>query len=180
VITAIGSANAPHQRLFAFELRHWRRAARVWCQDFGRRYCADDGAASTGCQRGNRVWDGTALSELRFLCVGGAKLRTEVMAVRCPPKFNVTIAGTKGFVAERTAGGTRSHYISAARDHQIPPPSKNKTRCGDLLNPAAQFVNASLIQGPRSWPGDSLCWRLLAEPTGIITRSQIHGSRTDS
>jgi signal transduction histidine kinase len=28
---SIGSAKAPHQRLLAFELRWWRRAARAWC-----------------------------------------------------------------------------------------------------------------------------------------------------
>jgi hypothetical protein len=50
-----------------------------------------------------------ALLKLRFLCVVGAKLRTEVMAARCPPKFDVTIAWTKRIVAERAAGGTLSH-----------------------------------------------------------------------
>jgi hypothetical protein len=63
---------------------------------------------------------GTAPSKLRFLCVIGAKLRTEVTTVGCPPKFEVAIAETERQVAERTAGGTRTHYISAARDHQIP------------------------------------------------------------
>jgi len=32
----------------------------------------------------------------------------------------------------------------------------------------------------RSSNANGLCWRILAEPTGVITRSQIHGSRTDS
>jgi hypothetical protein len=33
---------------------------------------------------------------------------------------------------------------------------------------------------PRSSNANGLCWRFLAEPTGVITMSQIHGSRTDS
>jgi hypothetical protein len=32
----------------------------------------------------------------------------------------------------------------------------------------------------RSSNANGLCWRILAEPIGVITRSQIHGSRTDS
>jgi hypothetical protein len=47
--------------------------------------------------------------KLHFLRVVGAKLRTEVTAVRGAPKFIVTIAGRKRLVAERTAGGTLSH-----------------------------------------------------------------------
>ena len=65
-----------------------------------------------------------ALSELGFLCVVGAKLRTEVVAVRRPPKFNMTFAEKERLVAERAAGGPAVHEIPAARDHQIPPPSK--------------------------------------------------------
>src|SRR6266540_3735659 len=54
----------------------------------------DDGLESgrIGCQRGNRGTGGTALSKVRFLSVVSAKLRTEVVAARRPPKFNITIA----------------------------------------------------------------------------------------
>jgi hypothetical protein len=79
-----------------------------------------------GCQRGNRGRGGTALSKARFLSVVRAKLRTEVVAVRRPPKFNVTIAGAERLVAEGAAGGAGVHEIPAARDHQIPPPSEKR------------------------------------------------------
>jgi hypothetical protein len=64
------------------------------------------------------------LSKVRFLRVIRAKLRTEVVAARRPPKFNITIAKTERLVAERAAGGIAVHEIPAARDHQIPPPSE--------------------------------------------------------
>jgi hypothetical protein len=44
--------------------------------------------------------------EPRFLGIVRAKLRTEVMAVRRPPSLDIASAQGKGFVAERTAGGT--------------------------------------------------------------------------
>ena len=62
-----------------------------------------------------------------FLGVVGAKLRTEVVTVRRPPKFNITIAGTERLVAERAAGRAAVHEIPAARDHQIAPPSEKTT-----------------------------------------------------
>jgi hypothetical protein len=64
------------------------------------------------------------LSKVRFLSVVGAKLRTEVVAVRRPPKFKITIAETERLVAEHAAVCTAVNEISAARNHQIPPPSK--------------------------------------------------------
>jgi hypothetical protein len=72
-------------------------------------------------QRINRGRGGMALSKVRFLSVVRTKLRTEVVAVRRPPKFNITIAETERLVAERAASGAAVHEIPAARDHQIPP-----------------------------------------------------------
>ena len=60
--------------------------------------------------------------KLRFLCIVGTKLRTEVMALGCPPKFAVAIAQTEQLVAERTAGGAPGHQISATCEHQVSPP----------------------------------------------------------
>ena len=57
------------------------------------------------------------LSKIRFLSVVGAKLRTEVVAVRRPPKFNVTIAGTERFAAEHAVDGAAVDKIPAAREH---------------------------------------------------------------
>jgi hypothetical protein len=65
------------------------------------------------------------LSKARFLSVVGAKLRTEVVAVRRPPKFKITIAETERLVAEHAAVCTAVNEISAARNHQIPPPEQN-------------------------------------------------------
>ena len=78
--------------------------------------------ASTRYQRRNRVRRGTALSELRFLCVVGAKLRTEVFAVRRPPNFNMTIPKKERLVAERTTGEIAVLEVVAARDHRRPIP----------------------------------------------------------
>jgi hypothetical protein len=65
------------------------------------------------------------LSKVRFLSVVGAKLRTEVVAVRRPPKFKITIAETERLVAEHAAVWAVDDEISAARNHQIPPPEQN-------------------------------------------------------
>ena len=51
----------------------------------------------------------------------GAKLRTEVVAVRRPPKFKITIAETEWLVAEHATVWPVDDEISAARNHQIPP-----------------------------------------------------------
>jgi hypothetical protein len=50
-----------------------------------------------------RRWGGMVLSKVRFLSVVGAKLRTEVVAARRPPKFKITIAETERLVAEHAA-----------------------------------------------------------------------------
>ena len=65
-----------------------------------------------------------ALSELCLLCIVRAKLRTKVVAISRPPKFNMTIAKTERLVAERSAGGAAVYEVLAARDHQIPPLSE--------------------------------------------------------
>jgi hypothetical protein len=60
---------------------------------------------------------GTALLKVLFLSVVRAELRTEVVAVRRPPRFNITIAKAERLVAERAAGGPAAHEMPAARDH---------------------------------------------------------------
>jgi hypothetical protein len=53
----------------------------------------------------------------------------------------------------------------------------------DLQNVRAEMpaeIAPAAHPRPRSSNANGLCWRILAEPTGVITRSQIHGSRTDS
>jgi hypothetical protein len=72
------------------------------------------------------------LSKVRFLSVVGAKLRTEVVAVRRPPKFKITIAETERLVAEHAAVCTAVNEISAARNHQIPPRAKHSTTNGSV------------------------------------------------
>jgi hypothetical protein len=72
------------------------------------------------------------LSKARFLSVVGAKLRTEVVAVRRPPKFKITIAETERLVAEHAAVCTAVNEISAARNHQIPPRAKHSTTNGSV------------------------------------------------
>lgn len=68
------------------------------------------------------------LSKIRFLSVVGAKLRTEVVTVRCPPKFKITIAETERLVAEHAAVWAIDDEISAARNHQIPPEQNIQTQ----------------------------------------------------
>jgi hypothetical protein len=60
------------------------------------------------------------LSKVRFLSVVGAKLRTEVVAIRCPP-IKITIAETERLVAEHAAVLAAVGEISAACNHQIRP-----------------------------------------------------------
>jgi hypothetical protein len=90
-------------------IRSPRRQARVaW---------ADLESGRTGYQRRSYGWGGTTLSKVRFLGVVGAKLRTKVVAGRRPPKFNVTIVGTKRLAAEHAADWAAIHEIPAAREH---------------------------------------------------------------
>src|SRR5215471_10476923 len=94
-----------------------------------------------------------AVSKLRFLCVVGAKLRTEVTAVRCPPKFNVPIAGMKRPITEGAKGRSPSHQISAANDHQIPPVVK-----GTVQILRRHLFNDSLTE-PAVSAGETGCWQ---------------------
>jgi hypothetical protein len=48
-------------------------------------------------------------AKLGFLCIVRAKLRTVVMAVGSPPKFEEAIAETERLIAEGTACGAHSH-----------------------------------------------------------------------
>jgi hypothetical protein len=78
------------------------------------------------------------LSKVRFLSVVGAKLRTEVVAVRRPPKFKITIAETDRRVAEHAAAA--DDEISAARNHQILPRANHaNTNCSVRLGGIGVF-----------------------------------------
>ena len=72
------------------------------------------------------------LSKIRFLSVVGAKLRTEVVAVRRPPKFKITIAETERLVAEHAAVWAVDDEISAARNHQNSPLSETFKHKGSV------------------------------------------------
>jgi hypothetical protein len=84
----------------------------------------------TGCQRGRYGWGGATLSKKHFLSVVRAKLRAKVVAGRCPPKFNVAIAGTERLAAEHAVDGAAVHEIPAACEHlNLSTERKNTTRC---------------------------------------------------
>jgi hypothetical protein len=53
----------------------------------------------------------------RFLSVFCAKFGTKMIAGRCPPKLNVTIARTEWLAAEQAVDGAAVHEIPAAREH---------------------------------------------------------------
>jgi hypothetical protein len=93
-----------------------------------------------------------AVSKFRFLSVVGTKLRTKVLAVRCAPKFDITIAETERRVAERAAGWAAVYEIPAARDHQIPPPNESKTYGVSVLPPQNLTTNGAENQFPHCYP----------------------------
>ena len=64
--------------------------------------------------------------KLRFLSIIRAKLRTEILATGSPPSFDVTVAAAEWLMEEGAADRAAIHEISAARDHQMPPPSEKQ------------------------------------------------------
>jgi hypothetical protein len=62
-----------------------------------------------------------ALAKLRFLGIVRAKLRAEVLAVRRPPDFNMTITKQERLVAERATEEVAMLEVLAACDHWIAP-----------------------------------------------------------
>ena len=48
-----------------------------------------------------------------------------------------------------------------------------------MVGALPQVMVAGVRDGVRNSNANSLCWCILAEPTGIITISQIHRPRTD-
>jgi hypothetical protein len=75
-----------------------------------------------------------ALSEVGFLSVVCAKLRTEMVAVRRPPKFKITVTETERFVAKGATSGAAVDQIPAARDHERPPSSEDNCHIADSAN----------------------------------------------
>ena len=75
------------------------------------------------------------LSKVRFLSIVGAKLRTEVVAVRRPPKFKITIAETERLVAEHAA--VADDEISAAQI--LPRANHSNTNCSVRLGGIGVF-----------------------------------------
>ena len=67
-----------------------------------------------------------ALAKLRLLGIVRAKLRAEVLAVRRPPDFNMTITKQERLIAERAMKEVAMLEVLAARDHRIAPSNQGQ------------------------------------------------------
>jgi len=68
----------------------------------------------------------SVLAEARFLGIIRAELRAEVLAIRGAPKFNSSVVRSERRVAVGATAGAVVD-VSAARDHRIPPASRDVT-----------------------------------------------------
>jgi hypothetical protein len=81
----------------------------------------------------------SVLAEARFLGIIRAELRAEVLAIRGAPKFNSSVVRSERRVAVGATAGAVVD-VSAARDHRIPPASRDVTHGRSNESLPADFI----------------------------------------
>jgi len=81
-----------------------------------------------------------------FLSVVGTKLRAEMFAVGCPPRFKITVAEPEWLITKPAASRT-TVQVPAVRDHESPPSSEDTSHLAVFRESPSRINNMTPPDG---------------------------------